>query len=398
MKMIILIMAASILILACSKEKELSDAQLKEKASQLAQQLIIIDTHVDVPYRLVEKMADISIRTEDGHFDYPRARSGGLDAPFMSIYIPAKKQVTGGEKAYADFLIDMVEDFEKKWPDKFAVAKSTTDILEQQKNPDIISLPMGIENGAAIEDDLANLKHFYDRGIRYITLTHSKYNKISDSSYDKDKHWNGLSPFGKKVVAEMNNLGIMVDISHVSDSAFYQVLNITEVPVIASHSSCRAFTPDWERNMNDDMIKALAKNGGVIQINFGSAFINGHFQKYGTMAWDSLEAKGLSASEPEGKVLFEKIFSENNVKAVQIEEVIDHIDHVKELVGIDHIGLGSDFDGLSHLPTGLEDASTFPNLIYQLLKRGYTEEEIEKICSGNTLRVWKEAEEFASKS
>lgn len=386
MKYILFAFTIFIFIFSCTDkriEKQLTEVELRDKANQLAQDLLIIDTHIDVPYRLNEKMEDISIRTQGGHFDYPRARSGGLDVPFMSIYIPAELQKEGGAKALADNLIDMVEGFQEKWPGKFGVAKSIADVLKQQKNGDIISLPMGMENGSGIEGDLKNLQHFYNRGIRYITLTHSKYNEICDSSYDPDKHWNGLSPFGIKVVEEMNRLGIMVDISHVSDSAFYQVLNISKVPVIASHSSCRFFTPGWERNMNDEMISALAENGGIIQITFGSEFINDAFRKKAPKSTD-LSSQNLNESD--------QTFD------VQVQEVVDHIDHVNKLVGINHIGLGSDFDGVDNLPEGLSDVSMFPNLIYHLLKRGYSEEDIAKICSGNTLRVWQAVEDFATKN
>jgi membrane dipeptidase len=261
-------------LVACQQQqqqpqpKPLTDAELREKANRLAHEFIIVDTHVDTPDRLRGKMADISQRTEDGDFDYVRAKAGGLDAPFMSIYVPAEYEGKGGAKKLANKLIDMAEKFATNWPDKFAIAQSVADV-QAQFAKGLISLPMGMENGSPIEGKLENLRHFYDRGIRYITLAHSKSNHISDSSYDPNRRWNGLSPFGKEVVAEMNRLGIMIDISHVSDSTFYQVIRLSQAPAIASHSSCRHFTPGWERNMDDEMIKALAKNGGVILINFG---------------------------------------------------------------------------------------------------------------------------------
>ncbi len=245
---------------------------LQVRADRLAQESIIVDTHVDVPYRMQEEREDISRPTEGGDFDYPRAVKGGLNAPFMSIYTPADLQEAGGSKELADSLIDLVEGFAQEWPDKFSLARSPQDIRADFE-AGLISLPMGMENGAPIGDDLGNLAYFRDRGIRYITLTHGKSNQISDSSYDEERVWQGLSPFGRQVVAEMNRLGIMIDISHVTDEAFDQVLDLTRAPVIASHSSCRSFTGDWERNMSDEMIRRLGENGGVIQINFGSAFL-----------------------------------------------------------------------------------------------------------------------------
>ncbi|MDL1877538.1 membrane dipeptidase, partial [Cytophagia bacterium CHB2] len=241
-----------------------------------------------------------------------------------------------------------------------------------------------------------NLKHFYDRGIRYITLTHGKSNHICDSSYDPNHQWNGLSPFGKEVVAEMNRLGIMVDISHVSDSAFYQVIRLTKAPVIASHSSCRSFTPGWERNMSDDMIKTLAKNGGVIQIAFGSSFVNGAYQKTEEGLWKALVEQKINPNSEEGKAFVEKYREEHNLTYADISDVVANIDHVVKLVGIDHVGFGSDFDGVGDsLPTGLKSVADFPNLIYELLKKGYSDKDIEKICSGNLLRVWSEVEKTA---
>ncbi|HEY0741945.1 MAG TPA: membrane dipeptidase, partial [Chryseosolibacter sp.] len=259
----------------------LPDDQLKKVADSLAQEFIITDGHVDLPYRLKVKRfrlereyMGIPLKTDEGDFDFERAKKGGLDAPFMSIYIPSSyQQKEDRGKALADSLITMIEGIVTAHPDKFALAKTPDEIRENTKSGKI-SLPFGMENGAPIGDDLANVKYFFDRGIRYVTLTHGKNNQICDSSYDTTTMWNGLSPFGEKVVAEMNRVGIMVDISHVSDSTFYDVMKITKAPAIASHSSARYFTPGFHRNMSDDMIKELGKNGGVIQINFGAAFLD----------------------------------------------------------------------------------------------------------------------------
>src|SRR5690349_18799242 len=260
------------------------DSPLLAKAKELTHKYIVLDGHVDLPWRLDESRdpdgnvsEDVSHRTPKGDFDWERAREGGLSAPFMSIYVPSKYEDAGAKKI-ADRLIDMVVGFSQKWPDKFALAKNPSEVRSNFAAGKI-SLAMGMENGSPIEHDLANVRHFYERGVRYITLTHSKDNHISDSSFD-DKHTHkGLSEFGKQVVAEMNRVGIMVDVAHVSDDAFTQALEISKVPVIASHSSCRHFTPGFERNASDELIKALAKKNGVIQINFGSGFIDPQAQK-----------------------------------------------------------------------------------------------------------------------
>jgi membrane dipeptidase len=380
-----------------SQPKPLTDAELRGKANRLAHEFIIVDTHVDVPYRLQEKMADISQRTADGDFDYVRAKAGGLDAPFMSIYVPADYETKGGAKKLADKLIDMVEKFEKDSPDKFAVAKSVAGV-QAQFAKGLISLPMGMENGSPLEGKLENLRHFYDRGIRYITLAHSKSNHISDSSYDPNRRWQGLSPFGKEVVVEMNRLGIMIDVSHVSDSTFYQVMRLSQAPVIASHSSCRYFTPGWERNMDDEMIKALAKNGGVININFGSSFVNDTVRQAEDKMWKYIQANNINSNTDAGKAALKKFRVENNIGYADISDVVAHIDQVVKLVGVDYVGFGSDFDGVGDtLPTGLKSVADYPNLIYELLKKGYSDADIQKICSGNLLRVWSEVEKVALK-
>lgn len=376
-----------------------SETDLQAKADALAQQNIIVDTHVDIPYRMTEYFEDISGRTELGDFDYVRALEGGLDAPFMSIYVASEFQETGGAKAEAERLIDMVEKFTTDWPDQFAMATSVSDV-ESLFGSGKIALAMGMENGAPVEDNLENLAHFHQRGIRYITLTHGKANQICDSSYDPERKWNGLSPFGRDVVAEMNRLGIMVDISHVSDSTFYQVLRLTKAPVIASHSALRQFTPGWERNMSDDMLKALAENGGVIMIAFGSSFLSETFQKQNDTIQegvaDYLKENNLKDGSPEAVIYSQKQRKANPIGTV--DDVVKHIDRVVQLVGIDHVGFGSDFDGVFGLPAGLQDVSGFPNLIEALLKKGYSEEDIAKICSGNVLRVWRQVEEIAAAS
>ncbi len=378
---------------ACDRPAvEEETGEILQRATQLASEHIIVDGHIDVPFRNWRTKEDIS-QTTDGHFDYPRAKAGGLDAPFMSIYIPAERQEEpGASKALADSLIDLVEGFVEASPEKFALAYTVEDVKKNHERG-LISLPMGMENGAGLEDDLSNLQHFYDRGIRYVTLAHSKVNLICDSSYDSVRTWNGLSDFGEEVVREMNRLGMMVDISHVTDSTFFDVLRITSAPVIASHSSARRYTPGWERNMSDELITALGENGGVIMINFGSMFISEESQKAGDRVFAYAREHNLSFGDEE----LEKYMEENAVYS-DVAKVADHIDLVVELAGVDHVGLGSDYDGVSWLPVGLEDVSTYPNLVAELLARSYSDEDIEKILGGNALRVWSGVEAIAKVS
>ncbi|HCO94541.1 MAG TPA: peptidase M19 [Phycisphaerales bacterium] len=373
------------------------ELKLKEKAEELARKYMIIDTHLDVPYRLKKKMEDISERTAGGDFDYPRAKEGGLDVAFMAVYVPAEYEGTGNAYKFADETIDMVEGFARTWPDKFMMARSVADV-KKQFGWGGMSLTMGIENGTCLEGNLENLKYFHDRGISYITLAHSKANHICDSSFDPERKWNGLSPFGKKVVSEMNRLGMIVDVSHVSDDTFYQIIEFSKAPVVATHSSCRHFVPGYERNMSDEMIKLLAKKGGVIQINFGSMFIGRKVNEQSAELKKSLneyiEAHNLEGKEKDDYI--EKFKREHPLQKVHVSNVASHIEHVIELVGIDYVGLGSDYDGVGdNLPVDLEDVSCYPNLIYELLKKGRTEEDIEKICSGNFLRVWAQVEKIA---
>lgn len=381
------------------------DDPLRTKANELARQFIITDGHVDLPYRLrvqnfrlEREYLGIPVETDKGDFDYVRAKAGGLDAPFMSIFIPASRE-DNGAKALADSLIDMVVGITEAHPDKFALANSPAEV-EANFKKGIVSLPLGMENGSPIERKLENVQYWHDRGICYITLTHSKDNHICDSSYDTTGTWNGLSPFGEQVVREMNRVGIMVDISHVSDSTFWQVMEMTDVPCIASHSSCRKFTPGFERNMNDNMIRCLAENNGVMQINFGSTFLDGNISKQmdekRAELTQLLEEKGLSYDDEEAKPVIDKFQKENEVLMADVKTVADHIDHVVSLVGVDHVGFGSDYDGVGDtLPTGLKDVAQYPNLIYELLKRGYTASDIEKICYKNVWRVWNAVEDAA---
>ena len=392
-KFVILLIAAAVMLGSCS-----SSQNDEQRAQELAQEFIIVDGHIDVPYRLTNSWEDVSTSAPGGDFDYPRAKKGGLDAPFMSIYIPVEYQQTGGAKEAADSLITMVKGIAGDHPDKFAIATSPQEIKSQNEKG-LISLPMGIENGAPIQE-LSLVEYFYNQGIRYITLAHGKDNRISDSSYDttSDTH-NGLSEYGRDVVEEMNRVGMMVDVSHITDKAFHDVMDVTNAPVVATHSSCRHFTPGFERNMSDELIRRLAENEGVIMINFGSTFLDSTSSKsYDQVQQEisqQISEKGLEPSSQEAEEFGQTYFQEN-FKFSTVQKVADHIDHVVDLVGVEHVGLGSDYDGVGPtLPEGLKDVSTYPNLIRELLKRGYTEDEIEQICSGNIFRLWNQVNRVA---
>ena len=376
-------------------------------AEQIAQDSLILDSHIDVPYRLWRQhlegleIDDISGST-DGDFDFIRARKGGLNVPFFSIYLPASTQEDGTSHQMANELIDMVEDIVTLYPKKFILINSVADLGSITKK-NIVGIALGMENGAPIQGDLSRVQYYFDRGIRYITLTHSKTNHISDSSYDENIQWHGLSEFGKNLIEEMNKVGIMVDISHVNDEAFYQAIEISQVPVIASHSSLRYFTPGFERNVDDAMLSKLAEKGGVIQINFGSSFISKRPRDYLVKMNSFLESRlGQNLEEVSEQDIREtrsEFIANNPYPYASLDEVLDHFDRVLQLVGIDHIGIGSDYDGVGDtLPIGLKDVSTYPALIQGLLERGYSRKDIQKILGGNLIRVWKEVEEYAERN
>lgn len=391
----------AVLLVGCqSPAPESASSSIPARADSLVQAHIIVDGHIDLPNRLRTFAENPADSTLGGDFDYPRARAGGLNAPFMSIYLPTSLQDTpGASKARANELIDLVQEIAEENPDEFALATSPQDIREIAET-DKIALPMGMENGSGIEDDLSDLQHFYDRGIRYITLTHGEHNKIGDSSYDDaEPRWNGLSPFGEKVVAEMNRLGIMVDVSHVTDSTAVDVFAQTEAPVIASHSSGRHFTPGWERNLSDELIRGIAETGGVVMITFGSSFLQSEYQEQDDPIRDEMEAHIDSMGWPDDSR--EALVYEHRMRKANpigtVADVADHIDHAVNLVGVEHVGLGSDFDGVFALPEGLQDATGYPNLVAELLRRGYSEDEIQKILGENVLRVWTEVEAVAQR-
>ncbi len=396
-----LLLAAVMTLAACQHNPKPTTDSPQLSATEISQKFIIADLHVDLPYRLRAKHENVSLATESGDFDYPRAKQGGLSAPFMSIYIPAEIEAEGGDStAVANQLIDSVEAIVASAPDKFALAFSTEQVKENFKQG-LISLPMGMENGSPIAGDLNNLRHFYDRGIRYITLSHSLSNHISDSSYDEARPAQGLTEFGKQLVVAMNEIGVMVDVSHISDLAFYDVMEFSRVPVIASHSSARHFTPGLERNMSDAMIKTLADHGGVIFINFGSTFVSQksieYYTAYKAALSEFLQSNGSTEDSEAAKAFAQSYRQRKPFLFADLDDVLDHFDHVVKIAGIDHVGIGSDYDGVGDsLPTGLKDVSSYPNLIEGLLGRGYSEADIAKILSGNLMRVWQQVENHAA--
>ncbi|KAF1696075.1 dipeptidase [Pseudoxanthomonas koreensis] len=373
---------------------------------QLARDVVVVDTHIDAPGELLDGWRDLGELTPDREFDYPRAREGGLDVAFMSIYTSPGQDRAGTAREIAHKQIDAVEAMVGRHPDRFAKLVSPRDV-ERLRADGHVLLALGMENGAPIGDDLAELARFHARGVRYITLAHSESNRISDSSYGLERQWNGLSPFGRKVVEEMNRLGIMVDVSHLSDDAARQAIELSRVPVIASHSGFRHFTPGFERNVDDDLAREIAARGGVVQVTFGSAFVNpqmaadtqAYFQA--RAALDERNAAARAAGRPEeDRAAFEAEWERTHPpRPTAIDAVVEQVDYGVKLIGIDHIGLGSDFDGVSgNLPDGLRSVADYPNLVAALQARGYSDQDLAKILGGNLLRVWSAVEAGAAEA
>jgi len=378
-----------------------SDVQVSPRAKQLHEQAIVIDAHVDTPQRLLfDKTFNIGARNENGNLDIPRMRQGGLDAVFFSIWVPS--EVTGPPAVKRALeLIDMVREAVRVHPNDLTLATTAQDVRRAAAEHKIAAL-MGMEGGHIIDDSLGLLRVYAALGVRYLTLTHFLNNNWADSATDRPAH-NGLTPFGKDVIRELNRLGVIVDISHVADKTFYDVLDVTKMPVIASHSSSRSIA-NHARNMTDDMMKALAKNGGVIMINYHAGFLSEEFRvasekKNGNIVEAmSAMSKRCGGNEACTTMESERIDHEAMMKGdlpkVSWEKIIDHIDHAVKVSGIDHVGLGSDFDGAT-MPLGMEDASKLPKITDALLKKGYSEQDVQKILGGNILRVMEQVEKRA---
>ncbi|HPM57260.1 MAG TPA: dipeptidase [Thermomonas sp.] len=380
-------------------------AQAQDAATRLAQDAIIVDTHIDAPGILMDKWADLGVEAKDREFDHPKSRAGGLDVAFMSIYTSPKQDADGSAWQVANQMIDGVEALVQRHPGKFAILASPRDAARLIEGGRVL-LPMGMENGAPLGDQLANVQFFFDRGVRYITLAHSANNRLADSSYALEKKWNGLSPFGREVVREMNRVGMIVDVSHLGDASAMEAIQLSRVPVIASHSALRHFTPDFERNISDDIAKAVAAKGGVIQIPFGTAFIDpasaadtqAHFRAINDFDRNNAALKA-QGQPPKDRAAFDTAWdAAHPPRASTLVQVLDQIDYGVKLLGIDHVGIGSDFDGVDgDLPPELKTVADFPHLVAGLQARGYKDADIRKILGGNLLRAWGAIEDGAGK-
>jgi membrane dipeptidase len=353
-------------------------AKLRERAAKLHREAIVVDTHNDITSPMTDEGYDLGPRDTSGktQTDIPRLKEGGVDAEFFAIYVAARYAKEGGAARRALEMIDGVYEQVRRYPQSLELALTTDDIRRIAKSGKIAAL-MGIEGGHAIEDSLSALRQFYKLGVRYMTLTHTNTNNWADSAggigNPPEKRHNGLSDFGKEVVREMNRLGMMVDISHVSDDTFWACIQVSQAPMIASHSSARALT-NVPRNMTDDMLKALAQKGGVVMVNFYNGFINTEYAKSGT----PVPAKPADTAT--------------------LEMLMQHFEHIIKVAGIDHVGIGSDFDGVDgKLPPGMEEISKLPTITYELLKRGYSEADVKKVLGENLLRAMGEAERVAKK-
>lgn len=377
-----------------------ADGDRLQAARALARDAVLVDTHIDAPTELLAHWADLGRSQPDREFDFPRAREGGLDVAFLSIWTSAAQDEDGTAFEIANRQIDAIEALVQRHPGKFALLRSPRDV-DGIVASGRVALPLGMENGAPLGGDLGRIEFFFHRGIRYITLAHSKPNALADASYARESRWRGLSPLGRQAVAEMNRLGIMIDISHLSDAAARQAIELSRVPVLATHSAFRHFTPGFARNLADEEARALAARGGVVQVAFGQVFVDpaaavralAYFK-----ARDEHEHR-VAALRSAGKPVPEGDFGEAWDKAhplgpTPISAVLDQIDYGVKLIGIDHVGIGSDFDGVSgKLPEGLRSVADYPNLIAGLMQRGYSDAELRKILGGNVLRVWRAVEE-----
>lgn len=355
---------------------------------------VTVDTHADTPSEYMAHPFDLSAWNKSGQFDYARMKAGGLDAEFFAAYVPAK-YANKGAAAYCMKIMETIHEMVDRYPSLVRFATSPAEIRSAVHDGKRAIL-IGIEGGHAIEDSIEVLRAFHRFGARYMTLTHVNTNNWADSSGDEEKH-NGLTAFGREVVLEMNRLGMMVDVSHVSDKTFYDVIETSKAPVIASHSSARALC-GAKRNMTDDMLRTLAKNGGVVQVNFYPEFLSNEVLHASEARDEKLKPAiaALKAKDPAEGEVFEagvrKLYAENPLPPVPYTRIVDHIDHMVKIAGIDHVGIGSDFDGISIVPVGMEDVSKLPAIPAELRRRGYSEADIRKIMGENFMRVFAEVE------
>lgn len=393
--LLLLVVALALPSFAAQHKKRSHPAPASTAAADA--QAVTVDTHADTPSVYMKHPFDLGVVNKEGHFDYPRMKAGGLNAEFFAAYVPAK-YANNGAASYCMKIMETIHEMVDRYPKWVRFAASTTDIRNAVRDGKGAIL-IGIEGGHAIEDSLELLRAYYRFGARYMTLTHTNSNDWADSSGDAPKH-NGLTPFGKEVVLEMNRLGMMVDVSHVSDKTFYDVIATSKAPVIASHSSARALC-EAPRNMTDDMLRALAKNGGVADANFYPEFLSNEDYRAGLERDKKLEPEiaALKAKYPdEGndyEAAVDKLYAANPLPPVPYTRIVDHIDHMVKIAGIDHVGIGSDFDGISSVPVGMEDVSHLPAIRDELKRRGYSDADIRKIMGENFMRVFAQVERIA---
>ena len=353
--------------------------------------MFVLDSHCDTPSQIL-RLRDISIDNPYAHVDIPKLRKGGVDGVFFALYVPASMDSDpDGARAYAYRMLEGVCASLKNSTD--AVMTTSVSQALENKAKGKISVFLGLENGSAIGDSLDELRRFHEAGVRYVTLCHSGNNQICDSCAPKIKRWNGLSPFGKELVSQMNRLGMLIDVSHISDEAFYDVIRLSTRPVVATHSCCRALA-DHPRNLTDDMIRKLAGTGGVIQVNFYPLFLDSGFSAVlsdsGIMErGESVESEFIAdPADPAKRKAWNAVQDElKSLNRPSYKRIVDHIDHIVRLVGIDHVGLGSDFDGIEVAPEGMEDISKFSLVFDEMRSRGYSEADIAKVASENFFRV-----------
>lgn len=358
---------------------------------------IAIDMHADTTQRLVDQNLDLSERLSDGHLDVVRMKEGGLDAQFFSIWVePQLYGLTGeGPTRRADVQIAAVRALAEKYPETWEIATSAGDIRRIAGNGKLAAL-MGLEGGYAIDDKIENVERYYKMGVRYMSGAWSVSTSWAGSSGDEIGRGLGLTEFGKQVIREMNRLGMMIDVSHLSDKAFWDIINTTSKPIIATHSNVRTIA-NVPRNLDDEMIRALAKQGGVVCVLFYPEFLEPGWSEKKKIVDAEIAPLVQKASEQEPGNVAQKKLARDRVRIeeyarrlppVTVARIVDHIDYIVKLVGIDHVGVGSDFDGIQAVPVDLSNVSELPNLTRELLKRGYTEADVEKILGGNILRVF----------
>lgn len=375
-----------------------------ETAKRILREVPLVDGHNDLPWELRQQVAnqlaridlrgDTSTRAEPMHTDIPRLRSGGVGAQFWSVYIPVDLEGPEAVKTVIE-QIDVVKRFTDQYDEAFEMAYTAGDVVRIHRAGKIASL-IGMEGGHSIDDSLATLRQLYDLGARYMTITHWKSTSWADAATSDPQH-SGLSPFGEEVIREMARLGMLIDLSHTSPETMNDVLDITPAPVIFSHSSARGVTPH-PRNVPDDVLRRLRDNGGVVMVTFVPSFVSNELRIW-SADQNAAEKRfeELYPGEPDVRTKsLEQWEQERPRPSATIAQVVDHIDRIRSVAGIDHIGIGSDFDGISSTPVGLEDVSTFPSLLAELLRRGYSEGDVKKIAGRNVLRVMREAERISN--